>query len=222
MNIEIKTLDDIKRLVCQMETGQIEFKETTGQLERGMETLCAFLNGEGGTILFGVTDKGKITGQEICDQTKRSLAEAIQRIEPLPTIKISYISIPDSSKKVIAIYAGKQHYNRPFTYKNRAYRRLESMTSAMPQETYDSLLMQRGGSKYSWESVVDEELTVHDLDENEIVGTVRLGIDNGRLPEITIISDVPAILEKLNLSKGGKLRNAAVVLFAKKDRKSVV
>lgn len=74
MDIEIKTLDDIKRLACQMETGQIEFKETTGQLERGMETLCAFLNGEGGTILYGVTDKGKITGQEICDQTKRSLA----------------------------------------------------------------------------------------------------------------------------------------------------
>lgn len=23
-----------------METGQVEFKETTGQLERGMETLC--------------------------------------------------------------------------------------------------------------------------------------------------------------------------------------
>lgn len=105
MNIEIKNIEDINKLVCQMETEQIEFKETTGQLERGMETLCAFLNGEGGTILYGVTDRGKITGQEISDQTKRSIAEAIQRIEPLPIIKISYVSIPDSEKKIIAIYA---------------------------------------------------------------------------------------------------------------------
>ena len=57
-----------------METGQVEFKETTGQLERGMETLCAFLNGTGGTVLFGVNDKGKIIGQEVCDKTKRDIA----------------------------------------------------------------------------------------------------------------------------------------------------
>lgn len=158
MNIEIKNIEDINKLVCQMETEQIEFKETTGQLERGMETLCAFLNGEGGTILYGVTDRGKITGQEISDQTKRSIAEAIQRIEPLPIIKISYVSIPDSEKKIIAIYAEEQRFNRPFTYKNHAYYRLESVTSAMSQETYNSLLMQRGGTKYNWESVINEAM----------------------------------------------------------------
>ena len=57
-------IEDIKELIAQTENEQVEFKETTGQLERGMETLCAFLNGEGGTVLFGITDKGKIIGQE--------------------------------------------------------------------------------------------------------------------------------------------------------------
>ena len=58
--MKIDNLEDIKNLIVQTENEQLEFKETTGQLERGMETLCAFLNGEGGTVLFGVTDKGKI------------------------------------------------------------------------------------------------------------------------------------------------------------------
>lgn len=58
--MSIDNLDIIKRLIAEKECGRVEFKETTGQLERGMETLCAFLNGEGGTVLFGVTDKGKI------------------------------------------------------------------------------------------------------------------------------------------------------------------
>ena len=40
-NMEIVTLENIKELVSQTETEQIEFKETTGQLERAMETLCA-------------------------------------------------------------------------------------------------------------------------------------------------------------------------------------
>lgn len=47
MNIE--NLDIVKELISEKENGQVEFKETTGQLERGMETLCAFLNGKGGT-----------------------------------------------------------------------------------------------------------------------------------------------------------------------------
>lgn len=85
--MSIDNLDIIKRLIAEKECGRVEFKETTGQLERGMETLCAFLNGEGGTVLFGVTDKGKIIGQDVSDKTKRDIAGAIRRIEPLPQLK---------------------------------------------------------------------------------------------------------------------------------------
>ena len=43
--MEIDNLDIVKLLIADTEGGQVEFKKTTGQLERGMETLCAFLNG---------------------------------------------------------------------------------------------------------------------------------------------------------------------------------
>ena len=89
----IMTHDDIIALTQTAESRTLEFKETTGQLERGMETLCAFLNADGGTVLFGVTDKGEIKGQEISDKTRRDLVEAIRRIEPLALVHVSYISI---------------------------------------------------------------------------------------------------------------------------------
>ena len=107
-------IEDIKELIAQTENEQVEFKETTGQLERGMETLCAFLNGEGGTVLFGITDKGKIIGQEVADVTKRSIAEAINRLEPTANVHVFYIPLPDSSKKIIA---------HPSSRKARACRR---------------------------------------------------------------------------------------------------
>ncbi len=91
--MSIDNLDIIKRLIAEKECGRVEFKETTGQLERGMETLCAFLNGEGGTVLFGVTDKGKIIGQDVSDKTKRDIADAIRRIEPFATVEVSYTKI---------------------------------------------------------------------------------------------------------------------------------
>ena len=48
--MEIKTLNDVKRLMSDNETDSVEYKATTGQLEHGMETLCAFLNGSGGSV----------------------------------------------------------------------------------------------------------------------------------------------------------------------------
>ena len=103
--MSIDNLDIVKRLIAEKECGRVEFKETTGQLERGMETLCAFLNGEGGTVLFGVTDKGKIIGQDVSDKTKRDIADAIRRIEPFATVEVSYTEIPDTGKSVIALSA---------------------------------------------------------------------------------------------------------------------
>ena len=70
--MDIKTLDDINKLiVSDAETDSAEYKETTGQLERGMETLCAFLNKDGGTVLFGINDKKKVIGQEVADTKHR-------------------------------------------------------------------------------------------------------------------------------------------------------
>ena len=39
---------DIERIAELEECSNLEFKESTGQLDRSMETLCAFLNGDGG------------------------------------------------------------------------------------------------------------------------------------------------------------------------------
>lgn len=160
--MSIDNLDIVKRLIAEKECGRVEFKETTGQLERGMETLCAFLNGEGGTVLFGVTDKGKIIGQDVSDKTKRDIADAVWRIEPFATVEVSYTEIPDTGKSVIALSAEEQRYMRPFSYKGRAYQRVESATSTMPQEMYNQYLIQRGG-KYAWEAITNPDLKISDL-----------------------------------------------------------
>ena len=112
--MSIDNLDIVKGLIAEKECGRVEFKETTGQLERGMETLCAFLNGEGGTVLFGVTDKGKIIGQDVSDKTRRDIADAINRLEPVAMVQISYVPLPDSEKNVIVFRVEDSRLNRPF------------------------------------------------------------------------------------------------------------
>ncbi len=210
------TYQFVADLIKKNESKTLEFKETTGQLERAMETLCAFLNSEGGFILFGVTDKGKIVGQDVRDKTKRDLSEAIRHIEPFAAIQTYYVPVPETKKYVVVIQVIEDKYERPFTYKGRAYFRLESTTSIMSQNTYNQLLILRDEVKYRWESRTNEFLSIEDLDKEEILKTVRLGIEYGRLPESTG-NDIPVILEKLNLIRNGKLIHAAAILFAKKE-----
>ena len=72
-------IDYIQQIAENHEGVDVEFKETTGQLDRGMETLCGMLNGNGGMVIFGIKNSGKIVGQEIGDKTTRMIGEALHR-----------------------------------------------------------------------------------------------------------------------------------------------
>ena len=78
------TLSELQKLVADSkgEWEHIEFKKTTGELHGGMETLCGFLNGSGGKVFFGVTNAGKIQGQDMADATFQEVANAIRKLEP--------------------------------------------------------------------------------------------------------------------------------------------
>ena len=75
-----------------------------------MWTICAFLNGEGCTVLFGVHDSGKILGQEVADTTKREIANAINRIEPQAEV----YPLPDFDKQIITLHVKASRYEKPF------------------------------------------------------------------------------------------------------------
>lgn len=118
-----------------------------------------------------------------------------------------------TSRKVVSLYASDHNINRPFTYKGRPYMRVESVTTVMPQELYHRLLLMRNASsKYRWEILENPDLTFDDINKDEVLKTVRLGIESGRMPESTG-SDISDILEKLKLMRKGILNNASIVLF---------
>ncbi len=55
-------LTDVAGMVAGGESETLEFKKSTAQLPRAAETLRAFLNAGGGTVLIGVTPEGALTG----------------------------------------------------------------------------------------------------------------------------------------------------------------
>jgi hypothetical protein len=67
------TLPELQKLVAESkgEWEHLEFKKTTGELHGGMETLCAFLNGVGGKVLFEVTNAGRLPRKEHANDAEK-------------------------------------------------------------------------------------------------------------------------------------------------------
>ena len=75
------TIEDIKALIASDESRTLEQKKTTGELKDGMHAACAFLNTDGGWLIFGIAPKSlKIIGQQVTDDTKREISQALAGI----------------------------------------------------------------------------------------------------------------------------------------------
>lgn len=129
----------LKQLAALVQDGEgqaLELKRSTGELKEGMQSLCAFLNGSGGMVLFGVRPDGAVEGQEVSDQALRDIAQAAERFEPPAHVSIHRIKVKVDREAVVAAVEGGVDL-RPFAYDGRAYERVGSTTRRMPQAKYE-------------------------------------------------------------------------------------
>lgn len=208
--------EDVERLAGLGESETVEYKRGTGQLARAAESLCAFLNTSGGHVLIGVGDDGRVLGQLVSETTQQNVGNALTKFEPAAPVTVDQVPIPGTDREVLVLQAPKRSDLVPFTYDGRPYRRLGSSTERMPQEQYQQLLLQRAHGRHRWENRRAEGVMLADLDTEEILRTLRIGREAGRLPESTVGSP-DEILEKLQLRVDGGLLNAAVALFGAFD-----
>lgn len=212
------TPSQLRALVKHGESNVLEFKKSTGQRSLAMQTVCAFLNSDvGGTLLFGVTDAGKIIGQEISDKTSREIAGELDKIEPHADFKVEHISV--GVGKHVMVLSVKPGKNKPYSYDGRAYVRNQSTTRQASREEYIHMLQDSQETTVSWEKLTTNKCTLKDLDKKRIQYVVRMAIANGRLPEEAEKVSSSEILEKLELLNKERITNAAVILFCKTELK---
>jgi ATP-dependent DNA helicase RecG len=207
-------LTDLEALVQKGESATVEFKKSTALLPKIGETLCGFLNGSGGRVYIGVSAEGKLIGQTVSDNTFREISELFKKFEPPPLIEIDRIEL-HKNVEVIVLTAIHRGTDAPYVFTGRPYQRVGSTTSVMPQHTYQRLLIERDHHRYRWELEVAVGYRLQDLNAEEILRTVRMGVAVGRIPEHQR-EDIPSILDRMELRKGSQLLNAAVVLFGEK------
>lgn len=213
------TIDDIRTLIAADESRTLELKKTTGELKDGMHSACAFLNTEGGWLIFGVAPSSlKIIGQEVTDKTQQEIAQALAGLEPAVDVRVAYVDAPERpGYQIIAMhFDGWVWGERPHTFHGCPYYKVESTTKVMPQDMYDERIRAHQPQLYAWERLAADGVTLSDLNENLIRNGIRRGIDGGRIPESALYEPTGDILAKWKLLKNGVPTNGAVLLFSDK------
>jgi ATP-dependent DNA helicase RecG len=208
------TLREIERVVANGESAQVEFKLSTGQRTDGAKAACGMLNGNGGFVLFGVSDDGRIVGQQVSAGTLEDVAREIRRIDPLPLISPETVHLPDGRAVVlIRVPRGEG----PYTYDGRAYARVGPTTVQMAPEHYQQMLVERMHPSRRWETQVAVGVDLSDLDEAEVIRTVEEAIRRNRIAD-PLTRKLEDLLMGFGLLREGKPVNGAFVLFGRGDR----
>lgn len=183
-----------------------------------MHSACAFLNTDGGWLIFGVAPKSlKMLGQQVSDDTQREIAQALSGLYPAVEVKPEYIDVPGRpGDQLIAIHFGGWKWGQmPYTYHGCPYYKVESTTKVMPQEMYEERLRAAKLEVFAWERLEADSVSLANLDERRIRGAVRLGVERGRMPATAEAESVESLLGKWSLMQDGKVLNGAVALFGK-------
>jgi ATP-dependent DNA helicase RecG len=136
---------DLKNLLISGETETIEFKEKANA--SFFESISAFANAKGGTLLLGVDDKGKIKG---VDSSSKFLGDLTNRVVNKLAIPSELETINMKGKRVLVVRVPRS--SLPISYEGRYYERIGNTTREMKSENLRALLL-RGKS---WDSLTGD------------------------------------------------------------------
>ena len=176
------------------------------------KTVCAFLNTKGGRILIGFDKKGKQIQNEYIEEHYNELRVFIyNEIEPESLIGIRKEDCEDSQVILIEVIEGTK---KPYSLKNRSYIRRGSATIVADDYDMSNLIRSRRYDDYSWERSPALEVTLDDLDLDEIKRTIEKSNNIGRSSKFSIDKPIE-FLANFQLFRNNQFTNAALVLFAK-------
>lgn len=139
------------------ENKSLEFKSAIS--DSFLKTVSAFANYGTGEIVFGVSDEGKIIGLNdpinACLIIENKINDSIN---PIPNYNLDV----DSKKKTVMLKVF-EGLDKPYTYKNRAYKRNDSSTIAVEKLEYNRLILE--GQNLDYDEIPSKK---HNLDFNEL------------------------------------------------------
>ncbi|MTI87056.1 MAG: hypothetical protein FH748_03710 [Balneolaceae bacterium] len=190
------------------ENQMIERKETFN--DRGLKTLCAFLNTDGGSLYLPVRDNGKVKETPLTDEQQQNIANKI--ISGLG-VQPNIVTHTWDNKAFIEIKVPKAP--NPVPFKGSYYLRVGNTTQRMSQDQLRVKML----NNVPWDSQICNGVSIEELDKTEIKRFVKAGQEAGRINAEVDPNEPEAILRQTNLIQNDALTNAAILLFGEEPQR---
>lgn len=133
--------DDIFQIIKKGSSDKIQLLTSMLDLERAVQTVCSFLNNDGGIVIIGVDHNNFYHGQKISRLDLEKLAVEVDKIAPTASIEIS--TFPTLEGKYLIILKTNRGDNIPYLFEEIAYDRIGTQTVIMTPIKYNKLLMKK-------------------------------------------------------------------------------
>ena len=197
----------LKSIIQLGETEKVEFKKNFGK--EVIETLVAFANTHGGTILLGVTDSGEIIGIETTKESIQNWTNQI-KIQTYPSLFPDIEEVTTEQKQAIILHIA-EHPIKPVSFKGRYFKRIKNSNHKMNiSEIADAHLKTYNNS---WDYYEDNSHALSEISLDKVNYFITLANKNN----LFIEDDPLTVLRKYELIKKDKITNGCYLLFAEQD-----
>ena len=197
------------------EDERLEFKESLRLKEEICQAVSAFSNANGGLILIGFSNDGKVIGVDIGRNTLEELANYIKR--NTDTAIFPSVKVLDAEGKKIIMIEVKESTEKPVFFRSHAYKRVGKTNQKISSSELRKLAKESGAKVY-WDELVCEDANLGNIDKEKVRWFLRRARYERRL-KLDPETPFREALEKLELLKEGKLKNAAILLFGKNPQR---
>lgn len=142
----------LKSIIMRGETEKTERKPSLSQINEIIETISAFANLDGGTVLVGISNSGKVLGVYVGKDTIERLTNKIsQSIDPVIYPRISLEEV--DGKKIILIDVDHSS-NTPHLAFGRLFRRVGNSTLQASRDEFENIVLKKHTNELSFDSQI--------------------------------------------------------------------
>ena len=188
------------------ESQNIEYKESWR--DEYLKWVCGFANAQGGKIYIGCDDNGEVVGVKDAKRLMEEIPNKIRdgmgiivAVNQLEKNGLLYIEIDVPAYPIGISYKGVYHY------------RSGSTKQVLNGPALEAFLMRKHGA--TWDNLPLPAFKIGDVDDNAVKLFKALAAKKGRIESSLLDESKEVLLEKLHLTNGEYLTNAAMLLFAK-------
>jgi ATP-dependent DNA helicase RecG len=186
------------------ETQHTEWKESWR--DEYLRWICGFANAEGGVLIIGRDDRGKVVGVK---DASKLLREIPNKVRDILGIMVDVNLVEEAGKETLEIVV--EPYPSPVSYKGEYHYRSGSTKQELKGAALDRFLLRKLGRH--WDGVPVPYVTLADLDATVLRRFREQAVVSRRLSSTIFRESDAQLLDKLRLIEGRYLKRAAVLLF---------